>query len=188
MKNAIIKISSLTILVIVLLSSQIFAITQIDELDEKGKLVVRIHAPAIRAIVDVFDLSQADLAVLESQLEEVKAITITYAEQELDLVFDDDAFDALGMTEDSESRQLEDWMFTDLSTTEEAVEMEDWMFDTDYFVEDYDNSIIEDWMLSDLLEPEEDIEMEEWMFDELGTDNQDEQLYAWMFDTEYFNK
>lgn len=188
MKKAILKISSLTILAIVLFTSQVFAHSQFEQTDDKDKLVVKIHAPIIRAIVDVFDLSDTDLAILESQLEEVRAITVTYAEQELDLVFDDNVFDTFGMSEDLESRQLENWMFTDLATNEETIKLEDWMFAPDYYTEDYDNSMIEDWMLDELLESEEQIEIEEWMFAELDTDNENEELEAWMFDTEYFNK
>jgi len=54
--------------------------------------------------------------------------------------------DFLSYSEEYESEQLEDWMFEELVSEEEALPFEDWMF-------------------LELSAPEEDMTLEDWMFD-----------------------
>ncbi len=185
MKKIFTTASYLIIAAIMLISNQTFGMTQIAQPDEDDKLVVKVHAPIIKMIADAFELSKTDLFVLESKLEEVRAITVTYGEQELDLVFDHEAFGLMGMHEDMESRQLEDWMFSDLVTTEEPLEVEEWMLDENYYTEEYESQQIEEWMLVELVDPEEEMQLEDWMFTNLS-EVPDLKLESWMFDTEYF--
>jgi hypothetical protein len=188
MKKIFTTTSYLIIAALMLISNQTFGITQFAQPDEDDKLVVKVHAPIIKMITEALELSKIDLAVLESELEEVKAITVSYGEQELDLVFDNEAFGLLGMKEDLESRQLEDWMFEDLLYGEASMEVEDWMLADNYYGEEYESEMIEEWMLTELVESEDDLEMEDWMFSELVQNDPEMKFESWMFDTEYFSQ
>ena len=186
MKNIIRRTTSIAIIILLTISSQIFATSQYSQADEKDKLVVKLHAPIIKVLADVFELSNVDLSTLENQLDDMKAITLTYAEKEVDLVIASDAFEFLGLTEDFKSRQLEDWMFEDLGDTEEITELEEWMYAENYYSEEYESDKVEDWMFNELIEPDEELEIENWMFEELNP-SEDDQLENWMFNLAYYN-
>lgn len=170
-------------------SSQLQAITQYStDSPEKDKKHHRFEVPVLSVLAEAFELSSTDLAVLQSQLDDVKIITLTYAEKEMDITLDDETLNILGMQEDYESRRLDDWMFKDLIAPEESNSLESWMFADNYYEAEYENSLLEDWMFEELLPAEEEVQLDKWMFTELVPEEEQVALSDWMFDTEYFNK
>jgi len=135
MKTLTTRFSSLIIILALITGSQLKAKEISFSPDKKETLVIKIHAPLIRVLAEIFELNDQDMIILHNQLEETIDITVAYLDNKVDIILDEDTMEFMGLYEDYKAQQLEDWMFEELISEEEATVLEDWMFDTEYFNE-----------------------------------------------------
>ncbi|MEA1878333.1 MAG: hypothetical protein U9N86_15930 [Bacteroidota bacterium] len=134
MKTLTIKFSTLIIILALTIGNQIQAKDISFSPDKKETVKVKIHPSLLSFIAQAFDISDSDLIVLHNQMKDIKTLTLAYLEHEIEFTLEENTFEITGLHEDSQSQQLEDWMFEELfSDEEEEAVLEDWMFDTEYF-------------------------------------------------------
>jgi len=159
---------SVLILILALASgSQVKAEKDSVNPDKKETVHIKIHVPLMKFISEAFELNEKDFIVLNKQLEPIEGLSGCTCDSKIEFIIDTDALEVLGLYEDYQAKQLEDWMFEDLIAEEESQPLEDWMFE-------------------ELITEEEESVLEDWMFD---TDYFDDNVTIkdWMLDTEYYN-
>ena len=149
MKNVITKTAQLTVIFLIAVILPLNAITQYDP-DKDEVKVVTVKEPVVNSIARALEIPDSDIAILASQLEDIKIVTITAAIKELDLHLNPATLAALGLEEDLTSSTMENWMFAD-----------------NYYTEDFESSKIESWMMEELVPAEPEMQFESWMFGEL---------------------
>lgn len=188
MKNLINKTATLTLITIFAISLTLQAANQWTNPDGEDKKTKVNKTSIFHAVADALDLSDMDMAILSNEMEEIKALTLTYAEEELHVTFDSQVLVAFGMEEDYRANQLSDWMFDELTESENEMAVEDWMLSDDYYSEAYESSQLEDWMFNELVADEESMEIEDWMMEELSPAEPEMEMAAWMFDPTYLGR
>ena len=179
MKNLTSKISALIIILALTFGTQAKAEKDSASPDKKETVRVKMHAPLLKFILEVFELNETDVVVLNQQFDELEGITVCYYEQDIELVIDSDAIEILDFYNEYHANPFEDWMFDEL-VEEEAQPLEDWMFNE--LAEEEEEQPIEEWMLNELVLEEEGQAIEDWMFEELISDEENQPLEDWMFE------
>ncbi len=178
MKNLTSKISALIIILALTFGTQAKAEKDSASPDKKETVRVKMHAPLLKFILEVFELNETDVVVLNQQFDELEGITVCYYEQDIELVIDSDAIEILDFYNEYHANPFEDWMFDEL-IEEEVEPIEDWMFDE--LVEE-EAQPLEDWMFNELAEEEEEQQIEEWMLNELVLEEEGQAIEDWMFE------
>ena len=60
--------------------------------DKKETVKVKIHTPLLSFIAQAFDISDSDLIVLHNQMKDIKALTLTYLEHEIEFSLGENTF------------------------------------------------------------------------------------------------
>ncbi len=167
MKTLTTKFSVLILILALSIGSQAKAEKNSTNPDNKETVHVKIHAPLVKMISEIFELDGTDFIVLQKQIEEVEGLSVCYCEQAIEFIIVTDDINLSDLIENYKTKQLEDWMFSELIAEEEAQPLEEWMFE-------------------ELQPSEEEVVLEDWMF---NTDYYDDNatIKDWMLDTEYYS-
>jgi len=144
MKTLTTRLSSLIIILALITGNQLKAKEVSFSPDKKETLVIKIHAPLIKVLAEIFELNDQDMIILHNELEEAIDATVAYLDNKVDIILEVDTMEFMGLYEDYEAQQLEDWMFTELNHEEEVQPLEDWMFEE--LLSEEEETVLEDWM------------------------------------------
>ena len=166
MKTHNLNLKALILVLVLTITGQSFANYQYDGANEKKVIKINMEAPIIKLITTTLEVSQEDLAILESELNEAVIVLINNESPDFEFTLTGlDEPEGLFIVESNpEVPMIEDWMMEDdyLYTEAEPV-IEDWMFEDTYLNAEA-APVIEDWMYSeDYLSTEASPSIEDWM-------------------------
>jgi len=138
------KFSILILILAITIGSQAKAEKDSVTPDKKETVHIKIHVPLMKFISEAFELNEKDFIVLNKQLEPIEGLSGSTFDSKIEFIIDTDALEVLGLYEDYQAKQLEDWMFEELIAEEESQPLEDWMFEE--LITEEEESVLEDWM------------------------------------------
>ncbi len=191
MKTHNLNLKALILILVLTITGQSFATSQLDDVDEKKLVKINMEAPIIKFLAITLEVSQEDMALFEEELNEAVTFVLSdFPDVEFSLT-DSDEPESLFIVEiNPDIPMIEDWMMDEdhLYTEAEPV-LEDWMYEESYLNTEA-SPVIEDWMISeDYLSAEASPVIEDWMMEDNYYTHTEccPQIEDWMMEDDYLS-